>query len=163
MIVKCQAAAILSVNDSWGVFSRSRISLLPHQLWVCHRVLRRWPIRYLVADDVGLGKTIEAGLILWPLISKGHQQKVLSYFDIAREEGATFVTGGGVPSFDDDRDNGCFVQPTILCDLTDESRFNREEVFGPVCHVSPFDSEDEVVERVNNTDYGLAACIWTQK
>lgn len=77
VVAKCQAAAILSVNDSWGVFSRSRISLLPHQLWVCHRVLRRWPIRYLVADDVGLGKTIEAGLILWPLISKGLVRRLL--------------------------------------------------------------------------------------
>ncbi len=77
VVAKCQASAILSVNDSWGVFSRSRISLLPHQLWVCHRVLRRWPIRYLVADDVGLGKTIEAGLILWPLISKGLVHRLL--------------------------------------------------------------------------------------
>lgn len=77
VIAKCQAAAILSVNDSWGVFSRSRISLLPHQLWVCHRVSRRWPIRYLVADDVGLGKTIEAGLILWPLISKSVVRRLL--------------------------------------------------------------------------------------
>ena len=77
VIAKCQAAVIQSVNDSWGVFSRSRISLLPHQLWVCHRVSRRWPIRYLVADDVGLGKTIEAGLILWPLISKGLVRRLL--------------------------------------------------------------------------------------
>lgn len=77
VIAKSQAAAIQSVNDSWGVFSRSRISLLPHQLWVCHRVSRRWPIRYLVADDVGLGKTIEAGLILWPLIAKGLVRRLL--------------------------------------------------------------------------------------
>ena len=77
VVAKCQAAAIQSVNDSWGVFSRSRISLLPHQLWVCHRVSRYWPIRYLVADDVGLGKTIEAGLILWPLISKGLVRRLL--------------------------------------------------------------------------------------
>ena len=77
VITKCQAAAILSVNDAWGVFSRSRISLLPHQLWVCHRVLRQWPIRHLVADDVGLGKTIEAGLILWPLLSKGLVRRLL--------------------------------------------------------------------------------------
>ncbi|WP_338115485.1 DEAD/DEAH box helicase [Thiocystis minor] len=72
-----QAAAILSVNDQWGVFSRSQIALLPHQLWVCHRVLQQWPARQLIADDVGLGKTVEAGLILWPLISKKLTQRIL--------------------------------------------------------------------------------------
>lgn len=77
VITKAQAAAITSLNDSWGIFSRSRIALLPHQLWVCHRVLRRWPIRWLIADDVGLGKTIEAGLILWPLLSKRIVERLL--------------------------------------------------------------------------------------
>jgi superfamily II DNA or RNA helicase len=71
------AAAIVSVNDAWGVFSRSRIALLPHQLWVCRRVLSSWPARWLVADDVGLGKTIEAGLILWPLLSKSVVRRLL--------------------------------------------------------------------------------------
>ncbi len=77
VIAKAQALAIQSVNDSWGVFSRSKINLLPHQLWVCNRSLRQWPIRQLVADDVGLGKTIEAGLILWPLLSKGIVNRLL--------------------------------------------------------------------------------------
>lgn len=71
------AEAIVSVNDTWGVFSKSRIALLPHQLWVCHRVLRSWPAQLLVADDVGLGKTIEAGLILWPLLSNGLVKRLL--------------------------------------------------------------------------------------
>ena len=77
VILKSLAASIVSVNDTWGVFSRSRIALLPHQLWVCRRVLSAWPARWLVADDVGLGKTIEAGLILWPLLSKGLVQRLL--------------------------------------------------------------------------------------
>ena len=77
VVVRCQAAAIQSVNDNWGVFSKSLIKLLPHQLWVCHRVLRQWPTNYLVADDVGLGKTVEAGLILWPLLSKGLVKRLL--------------------------------------------------------------------------------------
>jgi len=68
---------ISSINDAWGVFSKSRIELLPHQLWVCHLVLRSWPTRWLVADDVGLGKTIEAGLILWPLLSKKRVRRLL--------------------------------------------------------------------------------------
>ena len=75
--LKAQAAAIRSLNDAWGVFSRSRIDLLPHQLWVCHRALQQWPIRLLIADDVGLGKTVEAGLILWPLLSNGKIRRLL--------------------------------------------------------------------------------------
>lgn len=77
VIVRAQAVAIQSVNNTWGVFSRSRIALLPHQLWVCRRVLERWPARWLVADDVGLGKTIEAGLILWPLLARGGVRRLL--------------------------------------------------------------------------------------
>jgi SNF2 family DNA or RNA helicase len=77
LVARCQAAAIRSINDNWGVFSKSRISLLPHQLWVCHKVLSEWPINKLIADDVGLGKTIEAGLILWPLLAKKKVRRLL--------------------------------------------------------------------------------------
>ncbi len=77
VLCRAQALAIASVNDQWGVFSRSRVQLLPHQLWVCRQVTRTWPTRWLVADDVGLGKTIEAGLILEPLITSGRVRRVL--------------------------------------------------------------------------------------
>lgn len=77
VITRILGHCILSVNDSWGVFSRSRINLLPHQLWVCKRVLESWPTRWMVADDVGLGKTIEAGLILTPLLSSGRVRRLL--------------------------------------------------------------------------------------
>lgn len=68
---------IVSVNDAWGVFAPSRIDLLPHQLWVCRKVASEWPARWLVADDVGLGKTIEAGLILSSALSRGQVKRVL--------------------------------------------------------------------------------------
>ena len=77
VITRLQADAIRSVNDTWGVFARSKIDLLPHQLWVCRRVLQTLPARWLVADDVGLGKTIEAGLILTALKSRGLLDRVL--------------------------------------------------------------------------------------
>ena len=77
VVTRVQAECIESVNDTWGVFSLSRIALLPHQLWVCRKVLESWPTRWLVADDVGLGKTIEAGLILWPLLSRGTVKRLL--------------------------------------------------------------------------------------
>ncbi len=77
VVARSQAEAIRSVNDAWGVLSRSRVKLLPHQLWVCRRVLERWPSRWLVADDVGLGKTVEAGLILTPLLARGTVRRLL--------------------------------------------------------------------------------------
>lgn len=76
-LLRASALAIRSVNDQWGVFSRSRVQLLPHQLWVCHKVNRTWPFRWLVADDVGLGKTIEAGLVLMPLIARAQIRRLL--------------------------------------------------------------------------------------
>lgn len=77
VVVRAQAEVIHSVNQTWGVFAPSRIQLLPHQLWVCKKVLERWPARWLVADDVGLGKTVEAGLVLWPLLSRGAVKRLL--------------------------------------------------------------------------------------
>ncbi len=77
VLARAQAFAIKSINDQWGLFSRSRVQLLPHQLWVCREVTRHWPARWLVADDVGLGKTIEAGLILSPLLASGRVRRVL--------------------------------------------------------------------------------------
>lgn len=77
VINRVQALAIRSVNDMWGVFSPSQIELLPHQLWVCRRVNSEWPMRWMVADDVGLGKTIEAGMILYPLISRNIVRRLL--------------------------------------------------------------------------------------
>ena len=98
---------------------------------------------------------------LGPLISGQHREKVLSYYQLAREEGAAVVTGGDVPKFGDGRDQGFYVQPTIYTGLPESARCVKEEIFGPVCHISPFDSEEEAVAMANDTKYGLAASIWT--
>jgi len=109
-------------------------------------------IGYPDADDVEMGS----------LISHQHRDKVLSYFKIAREEGATVVTGGEVPSFGDERDNGAYIKPTIWTGLAENARCVKEEIFGPVCHIAPFDTDDEVVSMVNDSRYGLAASVWTR-
>lgn len=70
------AACIRSINDEWGVFACSRITLLPHQLWICRQVYQN-PMRWLIADDVGLGKTVEAGLILSALHAAGRMRRAL--------------------------------------------------------------------------------------
>lgn len=112
-------------------------------------------------EALRIGSPYDEGTTTGPLISQGHRQKVLSYFRLAVEEGATVVTGGGIPTFGNACDNGAFVQPTIWTGLPDTARSVTEEIFGPVCHIAPFDTEDEVVARVNHSAYGLAASVWT--
>jgi aminomuconate-semialdehyde/2-hydroxymuconate-6-semialdehyde dehydrogenase len=114
------------------------------------------------ALQIKIGYPTDKDVFMGPLVSKVHQQKVLSYYQLAKDEGASFIAGGGVPQFNDERDMGCFIEPTIITGLSDNARVNQEEVFGPICHVSVFDDEDEVIDRVNNTDYGLAASVWTE-
>jgi aminomuconate-semialdehyde/2-hydroxymuconate-6-semialdehyde dehydrogenase len=101
------------------------------------------------------------GADLGPLISRAHRDKVLSYYRLARAEEGEILCGGGVPQFGDERDRGAFIEPTIVRGLREDARCVREEIFGPVCHVAPFDSEDEAVQLANDTRYGLAAAVWT--
>ncbi|MFI9551596.1 2-hydroxymuconic semialdehyde dehydrogenase [Nonomuraea endophytica] len=96
-----------------------------------------------------------------PMISAEHRDKVLSYYRLAVEEGATVVAGGGAPSFGDERDGGFYVEPTVVTGLPETARTVREEVFGPICHVAPFDDESEAIRLANDSPYGLAATVWT--
>ncbi len=113
------------------------------------------------AESLRLGSPLEQTTDLGPLISAQHREKVLSYYRLAREEGAVVVTGGGVPEFGNAHDKGFYVQPTIYTGLPESARCVKEEIFGPVCHVAPFDTEEEAVSMANDTKYGLAASIWT--
>lgn len=96
-----------------------------------------------------------------PLISKEHQAKVLSYYEKAAAEGATIVTGGGVPDMPEELKDGAWIEPTIWTDLPESASVIQDEIFGPCCHIRPFDTEEEVIELANATEYGLSTTIWT--
>jgi aminomuconate-semialdehyde/2-hydroxymuconate-6-semialdehyde dehydrogenase len=113
------------------------------------------------AEGLSLGWPGDSKTTTGPLISKDHRAKVLSYYELAKKEGATVVTGGGTPEFGDARDNGFYVQPTIFTGLPESARCVKEEIFGPVCHIAPFDTEEEAIAKANDTKYGLAASVWT--
>ncbi|CAM4288251.1 aldehyde dehydrogenase [Lacicoccus alkaliphilus] len=105
-----------------------------------------------------VGDPFDADTKVGALVSEEHYRKVLGYLDIAKEEGGTFLTGGKAA---EGFDKGFFVEPTIITGLGKDSRCVREEIFGPVVTVIPFDTEEEVLEQVNDTHYGLSASVWT--
>jgi aminomuconate-semialdehyde/2-hydroxymuconate-6-semialdehyde dehydrogenase len=113
------------------------------------------------AEMLKLGLPEDAATTMGPLISLEHRNKVLSYYGKAVVEGATVVTGGGIPKMPEPLSQGAWVEPTIWTGLPDNAATVTEEIFGPCAHIAPFDSEEEVVQRANALDYGLAASIWT--
>ena len=96
------------------------------------------------------------------VVSKGHYEKILSYLDLAAEEGGRILCGGGPARLEGEFAEGYFIQPTVIENLGPECRTNREEIFGPVVTLTPFEREEEVVAMANGTDYGLSASIWTK-
>lgn len=95
-------------------------------------------------------------------ISRAHMEKVLSYIQLAREEGGTLLCGGESVSLAGRCAKGFFVQPTLFEDLPIDCRTNQEEIFGPVATLAPFESEAEAIALANRSTYGLAATVWTE-
>jgi len=98
---------------------------------------------------------------LGAVVSESHMNKVLSYVDLAREEGGAVLTGGYRVYLPEPYHQGYYIAPAIIEGLPFNCRTNMEEIFGPVVTLTPFDSEEEVLEMANATEYGLSATIWT--
>lgn len=108
------------------------------------------------AREIRVGPGLDESTEMGPLISAEHRDKVAGYLDLSKQEGRV-VAGGEALAQD-----GYFVQPTVVTELRPDSRVLREEIFGPVLSVVPFDSEEEVVALANATEYGLGAGVWTR-
>ncbi|MBO6725802.1 MAG: betaine-aldehyde dehydrogenase [Rhizobiaceae bacterium] len=109
---------------------------------------------------IRIGDPLDPETQMGPLVSRAQHEKVMSYIEIGRQDGAELLVGGGAPSMQG-MDGGCFVEPTVFANVTDSMRIAREEIFGPVMCVLDFETEDEVVARANDTEFGLAAGVFT--
>jgi aminomuconate-semialdehyde/2-hydroxymuconate-6-semialdehyde dehydrogenase len=116
----------------------------------------------LKAEALKPGHPADKSTGIGPLISIEHREKVLRYYRQAIADGATLVCGGGIPNMPESLASGAWIQPTIWTGLPEASPVVREEIFGPCCHIRPFDNEEEVVNLANDTPYGLAATVWTR-
>ena len=139
-----------------------QVCLAPERVYVERPIFERFVAGLKQkAEGYVMGWPSDSKTTMGPLISKLHREKVMSYYELARNEGATVVTGGGIPEFGDARDNGSYVQPTLWTGLPETARTVREEIFGPCAHIAPFDKEEEAVAMANDTKYGLASTVWT--
>lgn len=96
------------------------------------------------------------------LVSRQHMEKVLSYIELAQQEGGTILCGGRRLHFEGELAHGYYLEPTIIAGLDANCRTNQEEIFGPVVTLMPFENENEALDMANNSPYGLSATIWTQ-
>jgi acyl-CoA reductase-like NAD-dependent aldehyde dehydrogenase len=110
------------------------------------------------ARRLKVGDPREPDTVVGPLISAAHRERVESYVELGRKEGATVVTGAERPP---QTDRGFYFTPTLLADCTNDMRVSREEIFGPVVTVIPFDDEEEAVALANDSDYGLIDYVWS--
>jgi len=111
-----------------------------------------------IVRKMKVGDPKDPGSKLGAVVSEAHFQKILGYIELAKEEGGTVLCGGKEAETDL---GGWFIEPTIIEGLDEKCRTNREEIFGPVVTIQPFETEEEVLRLANGTPYGLAATVWT--
>lgn len=109
-----------------------------------------------------VGPPQEADSRMGAVVSKPHMEKILSYIDLAVEEGGTILHGGKRLQMPAPYEEGYFLEPTVIEGLSYDCRVNQEEVFGPVVTLTPFETEEEVLMMANSTEYGLACTVFTQ-
>lgn len=115
-----------------------------------------------IAKTIRIGSPLDPKTQLGPLISARARERVLEYVDIGQEEGADVATGGGIPD-DAALAGGFFIEPTVLVGVRNQMRCAREEIFGPVLVVIPFEDEDDAVAQAHDSPFGLGSSIWTRE
>lgn len=143
--------------------NQGQICLCGSRLFVHESIYERFKEALVQkTSEIKIGNPANTDTQHGAMVSEDHMKKVLSYIDLAKEEGGKILIGGKRCIMDGECKDGFFIEPTIIEGLPYTCRTNQEEIFGPVVSIIPFKDEAEVIEMANSTQYGLAASVWTQ-
>ena len=148
----------------FSAFTNSgQVCLAGSRIFVERNIYDEFVKRFVeMANSMVVGDPSNGNTQLGPVSSAGHLEKIMSYIRQAEEEKGTILCGGREPpAVPLGFENGHFIRPTVIEGISVDSPVSREEIFGPVCTVHPFTTEEELVQAVNNVEYGLAGSIWT--
>ncbi|NOS93213.1 MAG: aldehyde dehydrogenase [Cyclobacteriaceae bacterium] len=155
-----EEALSTSINSSFS--NQGEICLCGSRILVERSLYDRFVSDFVKrTKDLAVGDPLDETTRLGALVSEGHMQKVLSYIELAKQEGGTIACGGERVKVEGRCASGYFVAPTVITGLPQNCRTNQEEIFGPVVTIMPFDAEEEVIAFANSTAYGLSATVWT--
>lgn len=143
--------------------NQGQICLCGSRIYIEHSIYKKFTAALVKkVEELVIGDPLDEKTQFGALVSKQHMQKVLNYIELAQKEGGELLTGGEQIKMDGRCADGYFVQPTIIAGLKNKCRTNQEEIFGPVCTVQSFGSDEQALEMANDSEYGLAASIWSQ-
>lgn len=150
-----------SVNSSFS--NQGEICLCGSRMFVERPVYEKFKSAFVEkVKALKVGDPLSDDTRIGAIVSKPHMEKILSYIELAQQEGGKIICGGKQVHPEGTISGGYYIEPTIIEGLGYDCRTNQEEIFGPVVTLTPFDTEEEVLKMANSTQYGLAATVWTQ-